>query len=63
MNCKKELRLDPLPVDDPTQRCPDISKAIRLLDWQPKMVLEDGLARTIEYMRGIVALRGQGAAS
>jgi UDP-glucuronate decarboxylase len=52
---RSKLRLDPLPVDDPTQRCPDIGKAIRLLGWQPRMVLEEGLGKTIDYMRGIVA--------
>jgi UDP-glucuronate decarboxylase len=57
---RSTLRLDPLPVDDPTQRCPDISKAIRLLAWQPRMVLEEGLGKTIDYMRGVVA---QGAAN
>ncbi|HXR85946.1 MAG TPA: UDP-glucuronic acid decarboxylase family protein [Stellaceae bacterium] len=39
----------PLPVDDPTQRCPDISRAKSLLGWEPKVPLETGLKRTIEY--------------
>ena len=39
----------PLPVDDPTQRCPDISRAKSLLGWAPKVPLETGLKRTIEY--------------
>jgi UDP-glucuronate decarboxylase len=51
---KSELRFDPLPVDDPTRRCPDISKARRLLGWEPKVSLEQGLERTIEYMRDVV---------
>jgi UDP-glucuronate decarboxylase len=38
----------PLPVDDPTRRCPGIAKARRLLDWTPCTSLEDGLARTLE---------------
>ncbi len=39
----------PLPADDPTRRCPDISKAKRLLDWEPKVGLEEGLEKTIAY--------------
>lgn len=41
----------PLPQDDPTQRCPDISAAQRLLDWHPAIPLRDGLQRTIAYFR------------
>ena len=41
----------PLPEDDPRQRCPDISKAKSLLDWEPKIKLVDGLKETIEYFR------------
>jgi dTDP-glucose 4,6-dehydratase len=41
----------PLPEDDPKQRCPDISKAQRLLGWSPVVELEDGLKHTIEYFR------------
>ena len=39
----------PLPVDDPIQRCPDISQAKRVLDWQPQTPLRPGLQRTIAY--------------
>ena len=35
--------------DDPTRRCPDITKAVTLLEWEPKVMLEDGLKRTIQY--------------
>jgi dTDP-glucose 4,6-dehydratase len=42
---------EPLPVDDPKQRCPDISKAKRLLGWEPKVSLEEGLKRTIAFFR------------
>jgi UDP-glucuronate decarboxylase len=49
-----ELKFDPLPVDDPTRRCPDIGKARRLLGWEPKVPLEEGLERTIQYMRDVV---------
>ena len=43
-----------LPVDDPKQRRPDISRAKKLLGWQPEVSLEDGLARTLEYFRSVV---------
>lgn len=38
-----------LPVDDPTRRQPDISRARRVLKWEPKVALEDGLRKTIDY--------------
>jgi UDP-glucuronate decarboxylase len=41
----------PLPEDDPKQRCPDISLAKDLLEWEPKIDLDDGLRRTIDYFR------------
>jgi len=40
-----------LPPDDPTRRCPDISRAQQLLRWKPEVSLEDGLQRVIEYFR------------
>ena len=40
-----------LPVDDPKVRCPDITKAKAELDWEPQVMLEDGLKRTIAYFR------------
>jgi UDP-glucuronate decarboxylase len=39
----------PLPSDDPTQRCPDITRARQVLAWQPNVALKDGLRRTIAY--------------
>jgi dTDP-glucose 4,6-dehydratase len=48
-----ELISLPLPEDDPKQRQPDISKARRLLDWEPIVDLEQGLQLTIEYFRGL----------
>ena len=53
------LEFRPLPVDDPRQRCPDISLANRLLDWRPAVCVRDGLRRTIEYFRR-ESLSGQG---
>ena len=41
----------PLPTDDPKVRRPNISKAKKILRWQPKVILETGLSRTIEYFR------------
>ena len=43
----------PLPGDDPKQRKPDITKARELLGWEPKTQLREGLAKTIEYCRGL----------
>ena len=43
----------PLPVDDPQIRQPDISRARKLLGWEPRMTLEEGLRRTIEYFRSL----------
>jgi dTDP-glucose 4,6-dehydratase len=45
----------PLPQDDPKQRCPDIGKAKRLLGWQPKVNLDEGLRLTLEFFRQQVA--------
>lgn len=45
------LIFKPLPQDDPKQRCPDISRAKRLLNWQPTVPLTLGLQKTIEYFR------------
>lgn len=42
------LEFHPLPENDPTRRQPDISKAKRILDWQPKIGLEEGLSRTVK---------------
>ncbi|MBV8600794.1 MAG: NAD-dependent epimerase/dehydratase family protein [Candidatus Eremiobacteraeota bacterium] len=52
----------PLPTDDPTRRCPDISRAQMLLDWQPQIGILEGLRRTIDYFRGEL-YGGQAAAS
>jgi nucleoside-diphosphate-sugar epimerase len=38
-----------LPIDDPTNRCPDITKAKKILGWEPKVSLKEGLLKTIEY--------------
>ena len=41
----------PLPSDDPTRRCPDITKAEKFLNWKPKVNLEEGLVKTIEFFK------------
>jgi dTDP-glucose 4,6-dehydratase len=51
---KSGLRYEGLPVDDPKQRRPDISKAKRLLGWEPKVDLESGLRKSLEYFREAV---------
>ncbi|MFH1097491.1 MAG: UDP-glucuronic acid decarboxylase family protein [Candidatus Desantisbacteria bacterium] len=48
---KSKIIFQPLPLDDPKQRRPDISKAKRLLDWEPKVGLEDGLRMTVEWFK------------
>jgi dTDP-glucose 4,6-dehydratase len=45
------LVFEPLPQDDPKRRCPDISKAKRILNWEPKVSLEDGLKLTLAYFK------------
>jgi UDP-glucuronate decarboxylase len=48
-----DLVFKPLPEDDPTRRCPDITLAKEKLSWQPKVTLEEGLKKTIDYFRNI----------
>jgi UDP-glucuronate decarboxylase len=45
----------PLPQDDPKQRCPDITRARKLLRWQPKVPLEEGMKRTIAYFESLLS--------
>ncbi len=52
---KSSLEHRDLPQDDPKQRQPDISKAKKVLNWEPAVALKDGLARTIEYFDGQLA--------
>jgi len=49
---KSSIDYKPLPVDDPKQRRPDITKAKALLKWEPQVGLEEGLTKTIEYFKG-----------
>lgn len=50
-NSRSKISFKPLPQDDPKQRQPDISKAKRLLGWQPKVALAEGLVKTVDYFR------------
>src|SRR5438552_8251019 len=47
------ITVEPLPTDDPKVRQPDIQRARETLGWEPKVSLEEGLRRTIEYFRGL----------
>jgi dTDP-glucose 4,6-dehydratase len=48
---KSEIEFQELPEDDPKQRKPDIAKARAVLGWEPRVELEDGLRRTVEYFQ------------
>jgi UDP-glucuronate decarboxylase len=49
-----DLEFKPLPHDDPAQRCPDISKARELMDWEPCIGLDEGLEKTVRYFRNLL---------
>jgi len=49
---RSQIVRQPLPQDDPVRRRPDIAQARRLLGWEPRVPVEEGLAATIEYFRG-----------
>ncbi|MDD4099280.1 MAG: SDR family oxidoreductase [Lentisphaeria bacterium] len=51
---KSRLIRQPLPADDPKQRRPDITKAKKILEWEPKTPLREGLGHTIEYFRKLL---------
>ena len=53
-NSKSRLNYYPLPSDDPVDREPDIGKAEKYLNWQPKIDRVVGLERTIEYFKKII---------
>ena len=51
---RSTVKFEPLPQDDPKQRCPDITKARTLLGWEPKIDLLTGLQLSLEYFRSAV---------
>jgi nucleoside-diphosphate-sugar epimerase len=51
---KSRIVYRPLPTDDPKVRQPDITRARTLLGWEPKISLDEGLGKTIEYFRSKV---------
>jgi len=60
---RSKIRYEPLPQDDPKQRQPDISKAKRLLGWEPKIDLRAGLRMSLEYFRTAVQASSASASS
>lgn len=56
-NSRSRIEFMPLPVDDPTRRCPDVSTARRHLNWKPSTRLEDGLTKTMHYFSRVVSRR------
>jgi UDP-glucuronate decarboxylase len=56
-----EVVYRPLPTDDPVQRCPDITRAKQILDWTPRVDLEEGLRRTIAYFDKVLEHPGSRA--
>jgi dTDP-glucose 4,6-dehydratase len=58
---KPKIIFEPLPQDDPKRRCPDIGKAKRVLQWEPKVQLEEGLKRTVAYFKEQFAAQQSGS--
>ncbi len=58
-----KIEYRPLPIDDPIQRCPDISRAIEHLGWKPVVSLDIGLRHTVEYFEGRMVQEGRMAQS
>jgi UDP-glucuronate decarboxylase len=52
---KSKMILEPLPSDDPKQRQPDITMARKILDWEPRVQLREGLSKTISYFDGLLS--------
>ena len=51
---QSKIVFEPLPHDDPRQRKPDITLAKKMLGWEPKVQLDEGLQHMIEYFKGII---------
>ena len=52
--CLSKIVYKELPMDDPTQRQPNIAQAKEILNWSPKISLDEGLTKTIEYFRSSI---------
>jgi dTDP-glucose 4,6-dehydratase len=50
---KVKITYKPLPTDDPKQRKPDITKARKILNWEPKVDRKEGLAKTYQYFKSL----------
>jgi dTDP-glucose 4,6-dehydratase len=53
-NSDSKIRFEPLPQDDPKQRCPDITKARELLEWEPQIDLASGLQLCLDYFKSAI---------
>jgi dTDP-glucose 4,6-dehydratase len=56
---RSQVVYKPLPVDDPKVRQPDIAKARRILGWEPKVGLDEGLRSTIDFFKAKLARSGK----
>ena len=52
---RSRIVFKPLPQDDPIRRCPDITLARKILEWQPEVNLEEGLEKTLEYFKKVLS--------
>jgi UDP-glucuronate decarboxylase len=55
---RSRIEFKPLPMNDPRRRRPDITLARTIMGWEPRVPLEEGLSRTIDYFRGLIEQRG-----
>lgn len=51
---RSKIIFEPLPADDPMRRQPDITLAKKVLQWEPRISLEEGLKKTIDYFRDFI---------
>ncbi len=54
---RSEIIFKPFPENDPHRRCPDIRRAKRILNWEPRVSFADGLRMTIDYFGGVLRSR------
>jgi dTDP-glucose 4,6-dehydratase len=58
---RSEISHQPLPEDDPKQRCPDITRAREVLGWEPQTQAPEGLAKTLEWFASVAEARSEGS--